>query len=119
MGRGGPSYTIDTVLDIVKRYSVESKPGLIIGDDLFIEFDTWKEAERLSGLVDLIVAHRNTTDRVAYTSQKNRFPNKYLENPLLPVSSSDIRERLQSGLSIRFLVPEKVIQYIEANGLYR
>ena len=113
LSRGGDSYTIDTVQEIISRYPTELKPGLIIGDDLAADFDTWKEASLLAGMTDLIIAHRISSDRI-----KINFPCTYIENSLLPVSSSEIRERLSAGKSIRYLVPDKVIQYIETNGLY-
>jgi nicotinate-nucleotide adenylyltransferase len=112
--RGGNSYAIDTVREVMRRYSLDGKPGLIIGDDLAEGFDTWKDAEELARTADLIVAHRKSGERVGL-----RFPYIYVENMLLPVSSSAIRERLRSGLPVRNLVPERVLRYIRRRGLYR
>lgn len=111
--RGGDSYTIDTIADIIRKYSLRSKPGLIVGDDLARDFNTWKNATRLADKVRLIIAHRASADPLPID-----YPHTYIENRLLPVSSSEIRGRLRSGGSIRFLVPENVIRYIEQNGLY-
>jgi nicotinate-nucleotide adenylyltransferase len=112
--RGGPSYSVDTVREIVSAYAVEGKPGLVIGDDLAPEFHTWKEAEQLAALVDLIVARRNSG-----TAADIGYPCTCIENRLLPVSSSEIRDRIAAGRSIRYLVPDAVIDYIDRYGLYR
>jgi len=112
--RGGNSYAIETVREVLQRYPLEGRPGLIIGDDLAAGFDTWKDAEELARASELIVAHRQSGERVAL-----RYPCTYIENSLLPVSSSVIRERLRSGLPVRSLVPERVLRYIRRRGLYR
>jgi nicotinate-nucleotide adenylyltransferase len=112
--RGGESYSIDTVREVKRRYSPDGKPGLIIGDDLAAGFDTWKEAPELARITDLIVARRGSARRPSLG-----FPCTYLENTLLPVSSSEIRERLASDLPVRSLLPERVLRYIHRYGLYR
>jgi nicotinate-nucleotide adenylyltransferase len=112
--RGGNSYSIDTVREVERRYVIDGKPGLIIGDDLVPGFDSWKEASELARITDLIVAHRQSDRRVPLG-----YPCRYIENALLPVSSSEIRERLRLGLPLRQLVPERVLRYIRRHGLYR
>jgi nicotinate-nucleotide adenylyltransferase len=112
--RGGESYSIDTVREVQRRYRPDGKPGLIIGDDLAAGFDTWKEAAELARLTDLIVARRDSAGK-----RPLRFPCTYLENTLLPVSSSEIRARLAAGLPVRSLLPERVLRYIRRHGLYR
>jgi nicotinate-nucleotide adenylyltransferase len=111
--REGPSYTIDTVREIMERYPVEGKPGLIIGDDLVDGFDTWKEASTLAEMTRLIVGHRLSTAEI-----RMPYPCRYIDNSLLPVSSSQIRDRLAEGRSIRHLVPEAVLDYILRHDLY-
>ncbi|HEC61997.1 MAG TPA: nicotinate (nicotinamide) nucleotide adenylyltransferase [bacterium] len=111
--RGGNSYTIDTVREILSRYHGVKNPGLIIGDDLLEDYSTWKEATKLAAMVNLIIAQRISPAR-----KDMDIPCTYIENTLLPVSSSQIRERISRGLSVRSLVPEEVIRYIESNELY-
>jgi nicotinate-nucleotide adenylyltransferase len=111
--RGGQSWTIDTVVELVPRYSIVGRPGLVIGDDLAAGFSTWKDAERLARIVDLILARR-TGERHA----EFRWPHRVVMNPLITVSSSDIRRRVAEGRSIRFLTPDPVVAYIAAHGLY-
>jgi nicotinate-nucleotide adenylyltransferase len=111
--RGGPSYAIDTVEELMARHGSPEKPGLLIGDDLTAGFASWRQAERLAGLVDLIVVRRSMGPVTGFP-----FPHRSVENPVLGVSSSDIRRRTAQGCSIRFLVPEGVREYIERFGLY-
>ena len=56
---------------------------------------------------------------VKFDKDTFKYPHIYIENPMLPVSSTDIRKRISSGKSFRYLVPEAVYKYIMANGLYR
>ena len=58
--RGGVSYTIDTLKEIIRRYKPEGKPGLILGDDLAADFPKWKGAEKIPQIADIIVARRMT-----------------------------------------------------------
>jgi nicotinate-nucleotide adenylyltransferase len=111
--RGGPSYTIDTVREIIGRYPIGDKPGLIIGDDLIEGFGAWKEASKLAVTTRLIVGHR-----VSATEIQMPYPCTYVDNSLLPVSSSQIRDRLSEGRSIRHLVPDAVLEYILRHDLY-
>jgi nicotinate-nucleotide adenylyltransferase len=111
--RGGPSWTIDTVVELVPRYGITGRPGLVIGDDLAEGFSAWKDAERLARTVDLILARREGERHAPFA-----WPHRMVMNPLITVSSSDIRRRIAEGRSIRFLTPDAVVAYIAAHGLY-
>jgi len=113
LARGGPSYTIDTVRDILGRYRIDGQPGLLIGDDLAEGFDSWKDAPVLAEMVQLVVGRRTSAEEVHVP-----YPCVYVDNALLPVSSSGIRERLRRGQSVRHLVPKPVLDYIVRHGLY-
>jgi nicotinate-nucleotide adenylyltransferase len=112
--RGGVSYTIDTVTRLIKKYRLSEKPVLVIGDDLIKSFPTWREAQKLAQITQLIVAHRRYTEE-----QPLIYPHKYLANLMLPISSSDIRNRIRQHRAYRFLIPESVFTYIKENGLYK
>jgi len=113
LARGGPSWTIDTVEELVPKHRIEGRAGLVIGDDLAAGFATWKDAERLARMVDLILARRIGERHPAFP-----WPHRVVMNPLVAVSSSDIRRRVAEGRSIRFLTPEPVAAYIADHGLY-
>ena len=113
IARGGPSYSIETVRSLALRHRIEGRPGFVIGDDLLAGFHTWKDAESLAREVDLIVARRTTAAPAPFP-----YPHRTLANLLLPISSSEIRRRAAAGLTFRFLLPDEVADYIEANALY-
>jgi len=112
--RGGMSYSIDTVESVLKKGGVTGKPGLIIGDDLFRTFSTWKNSDKLLELCELIVAHRESAQRLQYP-----YAHGYVDNKILPISSTEIRARVRQSLPWRHLVPEAVFHYIESQGLYK
>ena len=114
--RKGISYTIDTIYDLESRYQekIEGKIGLIIGDDLLAGFDSWHLAETLALRVRLIVGRRNSS----VLPLESPFPFSPLSNSILPISSSDIRNRIKNNKSWRYLVPDSVFQYINDRNLY-
>ena len=111
--RGGVSYSIETVRHLKERYGVEGKLGFIIGDDLIAGFDNWKDAGKLAREVDLIVAHRAST-----SERRFEYPHRYIDNIILAVSSSQIRSRIRTGRTARFLLPNTVWEYIQERRLY-
>lgn len=114
--RKGISYTIDTIYDLESRYQekIEGKIGLIIGDDLLSGFESWHLAETLALRVRLIIGRRNSS----VLPLESKFPFSPLSNSILPISSSDIRNRIINKKSWRYLVPESVFQYINERNLY-
>lgn len=112
--RKGVSYTIDTVGYLESRLEVTGKLGLIIGDDLVGDFDSWKRSAELVDRVDIVVA---TRDGARSASPVLRDYAR-IDNSPLPVSSSEIRTRARSGRAYRYLVPEGVYDYIRERRLY-
>jgi len=113
--REGPSYTVDTVADWLRDH-----PGdevvLIVGADTFPEMTSWKEPARLFGLCTVAVAARPGEEvRAADGSPRAAI----VSGPGLPISSTEIRRRVASGCSVRYLVPDGVADYIAKRGLYR
>lgn len=117
--RQGISYTYDTILELQKRYAsvLEGKIGLIMGDDLVSGFDTWKHYQLLPDITDIILAKR-MVPCAGEAAPVCNFRHIKLENSVLPISSSDIRRRIQNGDSWRYLVPDSVYRYIIQGGLY-
>ncbi len=112
--RGGVSYTIDTVELVRQKYPRKAKPKLIIGDDLCADFGSWRQSERLLELVELVIVTRGGSVESDTIKEYH-----LIDNSPLPVSSSDIRERIAEGRNYRDLVPPAVYHFIEENGLYR
>ena len=112
--RGGITYSIDTIRYVLGHYDITGKLGFIIGDDLLESFDTWKEPDEIKNLADLIVVRRNSEECI-----KSDYPDFYIKNKMLPISSTEIRERVRKGMPIRYLVPDKVREIIEQRNFYR
>jgi nicotinate-nucleotide adenylyltransferase len=143
--RPGLSYTVDTI----KRFQAEIDDAgmyLIIGLDAFLEYDTWHQYPDLFRLTPIIVLLRpgrevinldqarelmekqlasNISGQYHFDPSPPRFthpdlqPVHILEVTRLSISSSRIRRLVRNNKSIRFLVPEKVRQYIAKQGLYQ
>lgn len=111
--RGGYSYTVDTLRDLYSRYKFKEKPGFVIGDDLAYGFPRWKDPEAILSMVNLVVAKRGSGLPKDFS-----YPYTAIDNLRLAISSSEIRERVKSGKAFRFLLPEKVYDYVKYRGLY-
>ncbi len=114
IARGGISYTIETIGELEARYGarLEGKIGLVMGQDLVAGFSSWRRADELAERADIILARRG--------DGCGPFPWRHVEldNSLLPVSSSGIREAIKAGMPWRSLVPEAVSRYIGEHTLY-
>jgi nicotinate-nucleotide adenylyltransferase len=113
--REGPSYTVDTVAEWIRDHA-EDKVVLVVGADTYPEMVTWKEPERLFALCPIAVAARpgETVSGSIGAPQA-----EIVAGPGLPISSTEIRRRVGSGCSVRYLVPDAVADYIAKRGLYR
>ncbi|MDW0117414.1 nicotinate-nucleotide adenylyltransferase [Sporosarcina thermotolerans] len=109
--QGGVSYTFETM----KRLK-EHEPGsdfyFIIGGDMIDILPNWYKIEELVKVVKFVGVGRPGT------IGKSDFPIRMVQIPEIELSSTLIRERIGSNGTIRFLVPEKVENFIRLEGLY-
>jgi nicotinate-nucleotide adenylyltransferase len=112
--RGGVSYTIDTVRDYARRFS-SAELFYLVGADQIPQLHRWKEAGELARLARFAVIPRPGQ---LETPLPAPFIGQWLNGFALGVSSSQIRARIQSGRSIRHLVPDSVREAITDSGLY-
>ncbi len=116
------SYTADTLKHFKDKYNVE-RVNLIIGTDSLAEIFNWHQPEYILKNSNLIVAKRN--DYSFTKIMKDQRLRKYedhihiLDNSLIEISSTMIRNFVREGKSIRYLTPDKVVEYINKNNLYR
>jgi nicotinate-nucleotide adenylyltransferase len=119
--REGPSYTSDTLRALRER-SPDDELFLILGGDQAAALASWHEPEEVLSLATVAVAARLSWSRQAIGIRLGRLAGmraiRYLDMPIIQVSSSAIRRRAAAGQPIRYLVPDKVAAYIEANRLY-
>jgi nicotinate-nucleotide adenylyltransferase len=114
--RRGPSFTLDTVREMVVTESgVEW--FLILGQDQYASLHTWRDWRELLGLVTLAIANRPGAALAANT-QIARVEHQTMLLPMMDVSSTEVRRRIGAGESIADLVPDTVARYIEQRRLY-
>jgi nicotinate-nucleotide adenylyltransferase len=134
--RDGPSYTVDTVRALRTRHR-EARLWLVLGADAVDEIGTWHQPEVLFELASVAVVPRPGEQEAPL---ERRLPQRLmapfrvgprgLEHPSghevreipvsqLSISASDLRERIARGGSVRYLVPDPVIDYIQKHRLYR
>lgn len=112
--RGGTSYTVDTLREIRQR-----EPGaelfLVIGADQYAQFGSWKEPEAILELATLgVVARAGETPGADASYQAVK-----IDAPRVDISSTEIRQRVADGRSIRYFVPESVRDFILRHQLYQ
>ena len=115
--REGPSYTVDTVAGL-RRESPDAVVFVIVGSDTFPEMPTWKEHERLLALCTVAVVAR-PGEAPPDAGGAPALGVARVEGPGLAISASDIRARARQRKSIRYLVPDAVVDYITKRALYR
>lgn len=124
--RAGPSYTVDTVQDY-RNLNPSDDLFWLVGADSLIELPNWYQVDRLVESCQVVTAARPGYDDIDIGKLMTRFAPEQvarlqahiLPTPRIDISASDIRCRLAAGLSIRYLVPEPVAEYIAKHGLYR
>ena len=109
--RSGKSYTIDTV-KALKENNPETAFFFIIGADMVEYLPNWYKIEELISLVEFIGVKRPDHELHSPYSVKE------VEVPAVDISSTMIRERLQTGTTARYLVTDPVLQVIKENHLY-
>lgn len=119
--REGPSYSVETVLELKERRGDEWEMFFITGVDAVKELLTWKEPDRLLGLCEFIAVTRPgfPPQELEERLGRERMERVHLlPVPGVMVSSTEVRERVRRGLSLRYLTPEPVRGYILGHGLY-
>ena len=121
LDRDGPSYTSDT-LRAMHSAGPDDELFLILGGDQAATLPAWNEPEEVLSLATVAVVERVSWTRNAIGIKIARLKGservRYLDMPLIQVSSSAVRRRVGAGRPIRYLVPDAVAAYIEANRLY-
>ena len=120
--RGGPSYTIDTVKQVLELYGPDTEVYVLVGADEGRDLMKWREPYEMQRLAKIVVANRPglpVSDVIGILPEDFAGAITPLEMPGVDISSTDLRERVRSGRSVRYLVPRAVEEYIWSKGLYR
>jgi nicotinate-nucleotide adenylyltransferase len=135
--REGASYSIDTLHSLRSELGDEISICLLLGSDVFLKLNTWHRWNELLNVCHIILVHRPHTEiQEALPAQlQTLLHNHYSEHiedlslapsghitmqPItsLDISATAIRENMKHGRSLRYLMPDSVISYIQANRLY-
>jgi nicotinate-nucleotide adenylyltransferase len=123
MEREGPSYTVDTLVELKARHA-DAELVLIMAADSLAQIPTWREPERLLELAIWAVGPRPGTPLPSRADLAVRYGRSaarihLLSGPALDISASHVRRRVAAGRAIRYLVPRAVEELILERGLYR
>ncbi len=110
--RPGPSYTVDTLEELRESRS-PSRLHCVMGADQLAEFASWRRPGRIVELGELVVMNRGDREPEPPPEMPD-LPFRSVEVTRVELSSTRIRERLDAGRPIRYLVPEPVRPEIEA-----
>ena len=119
--RAGPSYTVDTLREL-RRREPDAEPVLLIGGDQAADLGSWREPEEILSLATVGVAerdewrHEQIAERLGPLWSEGRV--RFFDMPRIAVSSTMVRHRAARGEPIRYLVPDKVANFIGAQSLY-
>ncbi|MNW25200.1 Nicotinate-nucleotide adenylyltransferase [compost metagenome] len=116
--RGGVSYTIDTIR-VLQELHPDKEFYFIIGADMVNYLAAWEQIEELASRMTFIGLRRPGFE-LAMDSLPSFLHGKVLlaDMPVVDISSTDIRERLAAGHSVRYMIPESVYEYIRRGRMY-
>ena len=122
INRKGQTYSYDTLTELHNMY-YETQFYFIIGFDTLKEIDTWKRFCDVCSMTKFIVVNRGNTcseieEEILIKEKKYGSNFSLVEIPDIKISSTDIRDRIKSNKSIKYLVSDEVEGYIKQKGLY-
>jgi nicotinate-nucleotide adenylyltransferase len=122
--RPGPSYAVETIVSLRERLKPEDEIYFIMGWDSIMSLPLWREPRRLMSLCRFAAVPRPGYPIPDTSVLEKDLPGVserivVLDEPLLNISSTEIRRRVREGISVEDLVPESVAAYIEDHGLYK
>lgn len=119
--RSGKSYSYNTILEL-KRLYPNDEFYFIIGSDQFFAFKTWYRADDILNMITVCTAARESNEyqrMIHFRAENENMKSILISNfDVLDISSSQIRNLIKKGRSIKGLVPDKVEEYIRKTGIY-
>lgn len=121
--RGGNSYSYET-LQTLQEQNPDTKYYFIVGADSLFAMDKWMFPEKIFSCCTVLAAMREGHSMIELSQQMEYLMEKFqadihlLPSRSMDISSTDIRDRVRNGESIRYLVHENVNRYIEKYGIY-
>lgn len=120
--RPGPHYTLDTLRLVRRQLPPEAELFFLMGFDSLRDLPTWHEPGQLLATSHLVALTRHDVP-IDWVALENKLPGvrervTLLDMPELEIASHELRARVASGRSIRYLTPDPVVDYIHSQGLY-
>jgi len=115
--RVGVTYTIDTIRELKKKYISQEKIFILIGSDLILDFEKWKDYKLILNECQIIVAPR---PRFVIENIPQKILSKIIiaDIPMFDISSLEIKNRINKGLPINYFVTKQVKDYIFSENLF-
>ena len=122
--RPGPTYTVDTLEQLLGELGYDTQLFLLLGWDSVAEMTAWKAPYRVSKMATVVAFPRPGFNKPEIAALERAMPGiaeriVFLDAPYLEISSTGIRKRIAEGGSVRYLVSDAVGQYITENKLYK
>lgn len=116
LDRAGLSFTVDTLAAFASA-TPDLSIFLLIGEDLATQIASWRQADRIAELARIVVLVRG--DVSEESALESTLPMTRVPTRRVDISSTEIRDRVRSGLPIHGFVTDAVASFIDAAGLYR
>ncbi len=122
--REGLSYTVDTLSQLRQQYGAFTTFYYIVGLDAIAKISTWKDPSKLFKLSEFVAVSRPGNDPSVLSDLRRTLGDNVFSKihvfstTLLAIASTEIRRMVRCGESIRYLVPARVMNYIEKERLY-
>ena len=138
--RQGPGYTFDTLTEVRQEVGANRPLCLFVGADAFLDLATWHRWHEIFTLAHVVVAHRPGFPPESWLARMpeplaREYNARLMQQPFavhlapaggivtqaiaaLDISATMIRESLARGVSPRYLLPDRVLDYIRKHGLY-
>jgi nicotinate-nucleotide adenylyltransferase len=124
VNRPGPTYTVDTIEQLLGEVGCDAGLFLLLGWDSVAELPSWKAPYRISKMARVVAFPRPGFAKPDLAGLEKAMPGigdriVYIDEPSLSISSTCIRQRAMEGKSVRYMVPDAVRQYIIEHDLYK
>ena len=112
------SYTNETIIEAKEKFNLSSKDiYLLIGSDSLLNFHKWKNYKTILKECKVIVASRPGF-RESRIDEKILSQIRFSNIPQIGISSSHLRKRIKKGSTVRYMLSNQVMNYINKTGLY-
>jgi len=114
INKKGKSFSIETVHYFRECYPKGTKFFFIIGSDLLSTLHTWKRIDEICKIVNFVAV-----ERPGFKAKRSKIRGRFLPTPGFQASSSYVRQRITSGKTVKYLVPDDILKYIKRKALYK